>query len=257
MSDELVVVGLAALLGAAIGSFLNVCILRLPSEQSIVRPPSRCPRCGQGIRWYDNIPILSWLVLRGRCRSCGNPISAQYPLVELANAALWGWMAYRYPYELEALRAALFMSLLLGIAMTDAREYIIPDEFSLGGLVIGLLLSLIRGVAGLKTAAIGAVVGFALFWVVATLGKAVFRKEAMGGGDIKMMAMVGAFTGWVGVLLTTFLGAIAGLLVFAPIALSGRQKLVPFGVFLAVGAAVAFLWGDALLLWYRHFAGIG
>ena len=253
MNDEVAVVLFAAALGAIIGSFLNVCILRLPAEQSVVSPPSRCPKCGSGVKWYDNIPILSWLILRGRCRNCRNPISIQYPLVELTTALLWAWMAARYGNELEALRAAFFLTILLGIAMTDAREYIIPDEFSLGGLLLGLGLSLIGGLQGLLTAAIGAAVGFAVLWLIAWLGKHAFKKEAMGGGDIKMMAMVGAFVGWQGVFLTIFLGSVVGTVIFGPLALIGRKKEVPFGIFLALGAAITFLWGDAVLDWYRGY----
>ena len=253
MNDELIVVLFFALVGAVVGSFLNVCILRLPSQQSVVRPPSRCPKCGTGVRWYDNIPVLSWMLLRGRCRHCANPISMQYPLVELATACIWAWMATRYGNELESLRAAIFLTLLLGIAMTDAREYIIPDEFSLGGLAIGLGFSLIYGIDGLKDAAIGAVVGFLTLWAVAWLGKHAFKKEAMGGGDIKMMAMVGAFLGWTGVFLTIFLGSVVGTLIFGPLALAGKKRDVPFGIFLALGAAVTFLWGDGLVAWYRNY----
>jgi leader peptidase (prepilin peptidase)/N-methyltransferase len=207
------------------------------------------------VRWFDNIPVLSWLMLRGRCRSCGNPISIQYPLIELATALLWAWMAARYGPELEAGRAALFLTLLLGIAMTDAREYIIPDEFSIGGLLIGLGTSLAAGLPGFRDAVIGAAVGFALLWVVAWLGKHAFKKEAMGGGDIKMMAMVGAFVGWQGVFLTIFLGSVVGTVIFGPLALAGKKKDVPFGIFLALGAAVAFLWGDAIVEWYRGYVG--
>ncbi len=255
MSADPFVVLVAGLFGAVIGSFLNVCILRLPPGESVVSPPSACPRCHQRIAWYDNVPILSWLFLRGRCRRCGNRISVQYPLIELATALLWVWMAWRFPDLLEALRAALFLTLLLGIAMTDAREYIIPDEFSIGGLVLGLGLSLIHGLDGLLTAAIGAAVGFTTLWLVAEGGKRMFRREAMGGGDIKMMAMIGAFLGWQGVFLTIFLGSVVGTLVFGPLALFGRKKEVPFGIFLALGAAVTFLWGGLLIDWYRGYLG--
>ena len=255
MDDELLIVLFFAAIGAVVGSFLNVCILRLPAEQSVVSPPSRCPRCGSGVRWFDNVPILSWLILRGRCRNCGNPISMQYPLIELATACIWAWMATRYGSELESVRAALFLTILLGIAMTDAREYIIPDEFSIGGLVLGLGLSLIHGLEGFRPAAIGAAVGFVVLWLVAWLGKHAFRKEAMGGGDIKMMAMVGAFVGWQGVFLTIFLGSVVGTIVFGPLALIGKKKDVPFGIFLAMGAAVTFLWGDAIVEWYRGYLG--
>lgn len=253
MHDELPVVLFFAAIGAVIGSFLNVCILRLPAEQSVVSPPSRCPKCGSGVRWYDNIPVVSWLFLRGRCRNCRNPISIQYPLVELATACIWAWMATRYGNDLESVRGALFLTILLGIAMTDAREYIIPDEFSIGGLLLGLGFSLVYGLDGLRDAAIGAAVGFVVLWSIAWLGKHAFKKEAMGGGDIKMMAMVGAFVGWKGVFLTIFLGSVVGTVVFGPLALIGRKKEVPFGIFLAVGAVVTFLWGEAVLEWYRGY----
>jgi leader peptidase (prepilin peptidase)/N-methyltransferase len=123
VTDKGVIVAFAGLVGLILGSFLNVCILRLPARQSIVHPPSRCPKCGEGVRWYDNIPVLSWLILRGRCRHCGNPISIQYPLVELATAVIWAGMAMLFAMPLDILAAAVFLTLLLGIAMTDAREY--------------------------------------------------------------------------------------------------------------------------------------
>ncbi len=249
-----VVIG--ALLGAIFGSFLNVCILRLPAEQSVVSPPSCCPRCGKGVAWYDNVPVLSWLVLRGKCRHCEESISIQYPLVELAAAAVWAWAAWRYGPTLEAVRAAVFGTLLLGIAMTDAREYIIPDEFTLGGLVTGLLFSVAGGWAGIGQALLGAALGFGLLWIVGTVGTWALKQDAMGGGDIKMMAMVGAFLGWKGVLLTVFLGALLGSVIFVPLALVGRKKLVPFGIFLAVGAAAAYLIGPAFYAWYAGYLGV-
>ena len=254
MTVELFVVLAAALVGALIGSFLNVCILRWPAEQSVVSPRSRCPGCGELIAWYDNIPIFSWVVLlRGRCRRCQTPISIQYPLVELANALIWGFLAWRDGATLTFFAGAIFFSILLGITMTDAREYIIPDEFSLGGLVIGILFSLPGGFPTISQALIGAAAGFGLLWVVGVLGTRMFKEEAMGGGDIKMMAMVGAFVGWQGVLLTIFLGALIGTLVFVPLSLMGRKRLVPFGVFLSVGAAATWLAGPAVFAWYRNF----
>ena len=250
-------IGYAGLLGAVIGSFLNVCILRWGAEpkQSVVHPPSRCPKCGQRLRWYDNVPVVSWLVLGGKCRSCRTPISPQYPLVELAVALIWAFMAWRHGLGLEALRAAVFGTLLLGIALTDARAYIIPDEFSLGGLGLGVVFALLAGRQPLGTALLGAAVGFALLWLVAALGEWMFKQEAMGGGDIKMMAMVGAFLGWEGTLLTVFLGALIGSLIFVPLSLVGRKKLVPFGVFLAIGAAATYLAGPAILSWYGDYLG--
>jgi leader peptidase (prepilin peptidase)/N-methyltransferase len=249
---------IAAVLGALIGSFLNVCIVRWGAEpkQSVVRPRSRCPQCGKGIAWYDNVPVLSWLILRGRCRGCGNPISVQYPLVEIATAIIWAYMAARHGPSLEAIRGALFGTILLGIGMTDARAYLIPDEFTFGGLAIGLAFSLAGGLPGLLAAVVGAVVGFLLLWGVGAAGTWLFKQEAMGGGDIKMMAMVGAFLGWKGVLLTIFLGALLGSLIFVPMHLAGSRKLVPFGIFLALGAAAAWLAGPAIYEWYAGYLGL-
>jgi leader peptidase (prepilin peptidase)/N-methyltransferase len=240
----------AGLLGLLVGSFLNVCIVRWPAEESVVRPRSRCPQCGNLIGWYDNIPVVSWLALRAKCRHCALPIPARYPLVELATGIIWAWAAWRYGVSLEMLRAAVFFTILLGIAMTDAREYIIPDEFSLGGAVLGLIFAFAGGALPWPDALIGALVGYGLLWLVAVIGHRMFGEEAMGGGDVKMMAMIGAFLGWQGVLLTLFLGALIGTAIFLPMKLMGREKLVPFGIFLAIGAAAMWLVGDALVAWY-------
>ncbi len=249
---------IAGVLGLMLGSFLNVCIVRWGAEpkQSVVRPRSRCPRCGASLKAWDNIPVLSWLLLRGKCRSCGMPISPMYPLVELATGLIWACMAWHLGPTLHALGGAVFFAILLGIALTDFRQYIIPDEFTLGGLVIGLLLALAEGMPALGTALLGAAVGFGTLWLVGWAGTALFKKEAMGGGDIKMMAMVGAFTGWPGVLLTIFLGAVIAVLVFIPILLFRRDKLVPFGIFLALGAAVTWMAGADLIVWYRGMVGL-
>lgn len=242
----------AALFGSLIGSFLNVCIVRLPLDQSVVRPRSRCPRCERPIAWYDNIPVLSWLALRARCRHCGQPISIQYPLVELAVAALWALAFGWYGLGLDALTAALFTTILLGIAVTDARHMLIPDEYTWGGAPLAILLSLRGGYHGLLASASGAVAGFLLLYGIAWAGEKIFKEEAMGGGDIKMMTMVGAFVGWKGVLLTLFGGALLGTVVFVPLTLR-RRRLVPFGVFLAAAAAFTFVFGDAVYQWYQTF----
>jgi leader peptidase (prepilin peptidase)/N-methyltransferase len=259
-ADPVLVIG-AVLVGLCFGSFLNVCILRLPRDQSLLHPRSTCPSCKQPIAWRDNIPLFSWLYLRGKCRWCHKPISKQYPLIEALVGVLFGVSLVVYGVSLHAVGAALFGTLLLGIAITDARHYIIPDEFTWGGLVIGLLLSLDGGVSfhltqrippGFLDALLGAVVGFVLLWLVGLVGSWVFKEEAMGGGDVKMMAMVGSFVGWRGVLLTVFAGAALGSLIFVPLSLK-KKRLVPFGVFLAVGAAVAFVFGDYIYEWYGHF----
>jgi leader peptidase (prepilin peptidase)/N-methyltransferase len=249
---------LAGVLGRVLGSFLNVCIVRWGAEpkQSVVRPRSRCPRCGTSLKPWDNIPVLSWMLLGGKCRSCRLPISPMYPLVELSTGLIWALLFWHVGPTLHALGGALFFTILLGIALTDFRNYIIPDEFTVGGLVVGLLLAAAGGMAGLGTALLGAAVGFGTLWLVGWAGTAVFKKEAMGGGDIKMMAMVGAFTGWMGVLLTIFLGAIIAVLIFVPILIFRRDKLVPFGIFLALGAAVTWIAGTDLIGWYRGMVGL-
>ena len=211
MSLELFTTLVAGLVGAMLGSFLNVCILRWPRDESVVRPRSRCPGCNQLIAWYDNIPVVSWLVLGGRCRRCQSPISVQYPLVELATALLWAWMGWRYGPTAEAVRNAVFATLLLGIAMTDARDFIIPHEFTFGGLAVGLGLAFVVAPGGLADAVYGACVGAGLLYLVGLLGRLVLRREAMGGGDVAMLAMVGGYLGWEAVLATVFLGAVVGL----------------------------------------------
>ena len=159
MTFDLLVAIVAGIFGLLIGSFLNVCIVRLPRDESVVHPRSKCPRCGYAIAWYDNIPVISWLILRGKCRGCGLPISPLYPLVELATGAIWFGMAWHNGPTLELVRGGLFFTLLLGIAVTDAREYIIPDEMSLGGLVAGLVIPIFQGWPALRNALIGAAVG--------------------------------------------------------------------------------------------------
>ena len=252
MVAEPILLAGAAVLGLCVGSFLNVCIVRLPNDMSLLRPPSTCPRCKYPIAWYDNIPVVSWLLLKGRCRHCGEPISVQYPIIEAAVGVIWVAAVLFYGVTVHALAAALFATLLLGIAVTDGRHYLIPDEYTWGGLVLGLGLSLVGGVNGFLHAVLGAGVGFVLLFAVARAGQWAFKEEAMGGGDIKMMAMVGSFLGWKGVLLTVFLGALLGSLIFVPLSLR-KKRLVPFGVFLALGAGVTFVFGDAIIVWYLHF----
>jgi len=268
---ESVIIVYAALIGLSVGSFLNVCIYRLPAEGSLLRPPSSCPNCARHLRWFENIPVLSYIALRGRCRTCGARISLQYPLVELGTAAMWVAAAIHYDSLWQGLSAAVFGTLLLGIAVTDAREYIIPDELSIGGLVIGLALSLAPGEPSLPMSLTAALACFAFMYMVAVAGEWAFKKPALGGGDIKMMAMVGSFMsphqppsilygflsdlgfgflyGAILGLLTVFVGSVVGAVIFGPIGLK-TGKLVPFGVFLALGAAVVYIWGDALINWY-------
>jgi leader peptidase (prepilin peptidase)/N-methyltransferase len=248
----------AGIFGAAFGSFLNVCIYRWPADESVLRPPSRCPGCGHGLAWYDNIPVIGYIFLRGKCRYCSRHISIQYPIIELVTALIWIACVLRYDATIEALRAASFMTILLGIAMTDAREMVIPDQFSLGGTLLGILFAALPGGFALKTAVIGAVVGYTLLWGIKIVAEKLLGKPALGVGDIHMMAFVGAFVGWPGALLTLMAGSFAGLVVGVPYTwirgkLSPMATYLPLGTFLAMGAALTYFWGDALLGWYMGF----
>ncbi|HUP01310.1 MAG TPA: prepilin peptidase [Gemmatimonadota bacterium] len=254
MTDPVLVI-VSGIVGLAVGSFLNVAIVRLPAGKSVVAPPSHCPRCGERLRWVHNIPLVSWIALRGRCAFCAARIGAQYPFVEAATAMIWAANAAFLGPTAEAARAIVLLSLLLAIAVTDLRHYIIPDELSLGGTVAGVLLALPPGAPSLPESVVGSIVGGGLLWGVAIVGSRVLGREAMGGGDIKLMAMIGAFLGWKGALLTIFLGALSGTLIFGPIALYARlsrrpETLVPFGVFLAIGAGLTLYLGEPLLRWY-------
>jgi leader peptidase (prepilin peptidase)/N-methyltransferase len=259
----------AGLFGLAIGSFLNVCSLRWPVDESVVSPPSRCPHCGEHVRWYDNIPVLSWIVLRGRCRFCHEPISIQYPLVELTTGLVWAGVFAAHGLTPEALRGSIFLTILFGISLSDARFYIIPDQFSIGGAVLGFGLAFLPGGIDWRGSLIGAVVGYAVLWLVAVGGTWVMKRlfpgrleeagvdRAMGGGDIKMMAMVGAFVGAWGVAETVFIGSVLALLIFGPMA-SISKRLIPLGVFLAAAGAVTYAWGQPLLDWYlTTVVGVG
>lgn len=251
----------AGAFGLLFGSFLNVCSLRWPVDESVVSPGSRCPGCLEPVRWHDNIPVLSWLVLGGRCRSCARPISVQYPIVELTTGLLWAGAFAAHGASAEALRGAIFLTILFGISISDARFYIIPDQFSIGGTVLGVGLALLPGGLDLLDSVIGAGVGYLTLALVGVFGTWLIRRispgrleeagvdRAMGGGDIKMMMMIGAFLGVWGVALTVFLGSVLALLVFGPISAMSK-RLIPLGVFLAAGGGVAYAWGDVIVAWY-------
>jgi leader peptidase (prepilin peptidase)/N-methyltransferase len=257
-----ILVAYAGLLGAAIGSFLNVCILRWGAEpkQSVVRPASRCPRCGQGLRWYDNFPIVSWLVLRGRCRGCRQPISPMYPLIEFATALVWAFMAWRSGFGLEALRGAVFVTILLGIAMTDARAYIIPHELSVGGAVLAVGLALVAGTDAPTPggALLGACFGAGLVLLAGELSEMLLGQEAMGGGDCALMGMVGAFCGWEAVLPVIGAGAAISVVLYAAASVrslrpgrqspAGATSLPEAGPSLRLGMLMKLLAGGAVLL---------
>lgn len=264
-----VMTGFVFFVGACIGSFLNVCILRWPAGESVVKPRSKCPRCGNGLAWYDNIPVVSWLVLRARCRNCGEPISALYPSVEALTGLIWvlAWSSAGPSFMM--LRLAVFSTILLGIAITDLRAYVIPDGFTVPGLlfigvasVVGALTGSEYPFAGPIDALFGACVGAGAITIVGWLGEVALKKEAMGFGDSTLMAMAGAALGPGRALLTVLIAAALGAVVFVAFVMPigwwrARARgepfetpLVPFGVFLAPAALLALIWGDALLGWY-------
>lgn len=261
MNPEILFAILAGLYGLAIGSFLNVCTLRWPQDQSVVKPRSRCPQCALEIGARDNIPVISWILLRGKCRGCGLAISIQYPLVELATGMIWAAMFWIHGPSWEAARGGILLTILFGIAISDARFYIIPNEFSIGGMLIGVALAVAPGGIDLTDSLIGAAVGYGALWLIGTAGTWLVRKtnpgrleeagvdSALGGGDVKMMAMVGAFLGAWGVALTVFIGSLVALIVFGAIS-AITKRLIPLGIFLAVGAAIAYGWGEAIRGWY-------
>lgn len=270
-----IAVAFAAVLGSLIGSFLNVCILRWPAGQSISSPPrSRCPKCGRQLRWYENIPVLSWIVLRAKCAGCGEPISIQYPLVELLVAFIWAAAVLADGPSFTALRIAVFATVMVGVAVTDARFYVIPDGFTLFGIffVLGAaLIAALRGdvtpFAGPWQGFLGACVGAGAIAIVGWLGEVAFKKEAMGFGDTTLMAVCGAALGperaLINVFVAAFLGAAAFLLVVGPVAWVRARRarrefempLVPFGVFLAPAALITLLYGQRMFTWYADVMG--
>ncbi len=271
--------------GACIGSFLNVCIGRWPEGLSVVKPRSRCPKCGHQIKATENIPLVSWLLLRGRCSGCGERISIQYPIVELLVGLLWLAAFLQLGMSFTAFRVAVFATVLLGISITDAKHFLIPDGFTVFGLFFVLLTSFVALYLGESfpftgpwDAVIGMCVGAGAISVVGWLGEVWLKRPAMGFGDVTLMAVVGAAVGPTRSLLTIFIGA-----VIAPIVLLGvvyplsargladdagqtelaleagsawRKRELPFGVFLAPAALIALLWGDTFIAWYLRISGL-
>lgn len=243
---------LSGILGAVLGSFLNVCIYRMPREVSIVFPPSACPACGERIRPYDNIPILGWLWLRGRCRSCRARIAVRYPAVESLFAAVLVLLAWKYGLSWELPVAAYFAGAMIVVTLIDLDAGIIPDSITLPGTVLGLLAALVMPI-GFLDAVVGAALGFLLLLGIAWGYQRLTGEEGMGGGDIKFAAMLGAFLGWSGLLLTIFLASLAGTVVGVSLMLAkrgGRKTPLPFGTFLAPAGLLILLWGHDLLVWY-------
>jgi leader peptidase (prepilin peptidase)/N-methyltransferase len=259
------------LFGLLVGSFLNVCIARLPLGQSLIRPASHCPRCKTPIRWYDNVPIISFLLLGGKCRSCRLPISLRYPLVELLNGFLYLGALSVYGLTGEGVLVMVLCSSLLVITFIDLDHQIIPDVITLPGVVFGLAVApffmtalaapVPFGLApdagvyltGLLNSVIGLLMGGGPLLLIGWLWEKLRGVEAMGGGDVKLMGMMGSFLGWRGAVMTIMLGAFAGTIVGMALILLKKHRAeqqIPFGPFLAAGALITLFYGDDLTAWY-------
>jgi len=238
--------------GLVVGSFLNVCIHRIPRDESIVWPGSRCPACGAPIRWFDNIPVLSYFVLAGRCRRCRARIAVKYPLVELATMGLFlahYWMLGAQPLLVVRL---LFSAALIVLFVIDLEHQILPNRITLPGIAVGFVASL--GLwPGWRDSLLGILLGGGILWAIAEAYFRVRREEGLGMGDVKMLAMIGAFLGWQQVLVTLVLSSAAGALVGVALMAAGRGTMkyaLPFGTFLALGAVASSLVGSDLVAWY-------
>jgi leader peptidase (prepilin peptidase)/N-methyltransferase len=245
---------IVGLLGALIGSFLNVCIYRLPRHESIVWPGSHCPACSKPIAWYDNVPILGYLMLAGRCRACSVRIPLHYPVVEALNTV--GYLAILWffgPTMAAAVYAILFSALLV-VAGTDLSHKIIPNAVTFPGIVLGLVSAATILPLGLLNGLIGLLVGGGILWLLAWASPYLFGKEGMGGGDIKLLAMIGAFLGWKLALMTIMIGSLVGSVVGVSLLAAQvikREEYIPFGPFLVLGAVSALFFGTPILEWYQ------
>ncbi len=252
MSLDAFQIAILAVLGLAVGSFLNVCIHRVPRGQSLNSPPSRCPHCDYRLRWFDNVPVASYAILGGRCRQCRARISIRYPIIELVtlglfilHGAVFGWTALLVP-------RLVFACAMVVLFAIDLEHQVLPNVITLPGIAVGLIASSVLP-PGIVDALIGTLAGGGVLWLI---GEAYFRfsgQEGMGGGDVKMLAMIGAFLGWKLVLVTLVLssvvGSIIGLIVIAT-RKGGMKYALPYGTFLALGAVVASLAGDGIVNWY-------
>ena len=250
---EAILIGFIFIVSLCLGSFLNVCIWRIPTSQSIVLPGSMCPSCKHPIKFYDNIPVISFLILRGRCRECGASISVRYPLVELATGGLALGAYFKFGISLEALIAFGFICTLLVAALIDIDHRIIPDIISLPAIPAGFIASFFLSSLSWTDSLLGILSGGGILLAVAWLYYRITGKEGMGGGDVKLLAAIGAFTGWQGVIFTVFVSSLAGSISgFILMARSGKtmKMAIPFGPFLSLGAVIYVFWGQELIRWY-------
>ncbi len=246
---------IAAALGLIIGSFLNVCIFRLPRGASVVWPASACGSCKRELRWFENIPVISWMVLGAKCARCKAPISVQYPLVEVTTAVLFVLVTATTPLGSVLAARLIFVAALIVLFAIDLEHHLLPNVITLPGIAVGLLFALV-GPPGWQASLVGVLLGGGVLYAIAAGYYAVRKEEGMGMGDVKMLAMIGAFLGWQSVLLTLVLASLSGAVIgLALIAVQrGSMKYaLPFGTFLALGALVAMLAGQPLIDWYVGF----
>jgi leader peptidase (prepilin peptidase)/N-methyltransferase len=239
--------------GTLLGSFANVVILRLPRGESVIRPRSRCPKCQTQIKWYDNIPILSWLILRARCRKCGNPISARYPLVEFMMGLAFALAFYFIGWQWYLLEALIFLFGLITVIFIDIDHFLLPDIFTLSGIVIGLIGALINPERSFVEALLGVLMGGGFLWAIAYFYYVIRKEEGMGGGDIKLLAWIGAVLGWKAVpfvIVGSSLIGTAGGLIAAARNKKGMKTVIPFGPYLALGAVLYLFGGEQIAHWY-------
>ena len=244
------------LFGACVGSFLNVCIARMPEEgMSIIKPGSRCPHCAEPVRWYDNLPILSYIILKGKCRSCRKPISPQYLIVEALTGYLFVEYFILFGFSVEYFFYLTFTCLLLVSTWVDFKWQIIPDETNFFGMIVAVIASFIwpslhgtdHHLGGLGYAFLGLLVGGGLIYLIGLYGEFRFKKEAMGGGDVKLMAMIGAFLGWKLAVLTFFLAPFLGAVIGLYAKFIKKEEIIPYGPFLSFGALISLFAGDKII----------
>lgn len=253
MNENLIFI-LVFIVGLSIGSFLNVLIYRLPREKKFVFGRSFCPSCKNEIKFYDNIPVLSYLILAGKCRFCKSKISIRYPLVELLNSLAYLFFFFQYGVSYNFLIFCFLSSALIVIFFVDIDFQIIPDSITLPGMIIGLAISFLPNSIGIISSLIGLAVGGGVLYLIAILGDWLFKKDSMGGGDIKMTAMLGAFLGWQKVVLIFFTGACLGLVASIIMMIVSKNirstRVIPFGPFLATAAMIAIIYGDRIISLY-------
>ncbi len=256
---------IAFIFGLNIGSFLNVCIYRLPKSESIVNPPSHCPKCNKKIEWFDNIPLISYILLRGKCRNCKTAISPRYFLVELLTGVMFFFLMFKFGLSFDFFIFMIFTCVLIIVTFIDFDHFLIPDVLVLPGIVLGLAVSfknsLLMNLSPLffdvsyplsvfLNSLTGAIFGFLSLLFVAVLGEMLFKKEAMGGGDLKLLAMMGAFLGWKNVFFTIFMSSLVGAVIGITLIIfkkKGKGEYIPYGPYLALAGIINIFWGDILI----------